>query len=97
MVTHVFLHVCPSRRVGYNFFNQRSISVESFFKINYYINHNSNNINYHDNNNNYIIIKYYYIYYDNNIYNNNTNIYSKNKNFIITRLTQKRIMSYITT
>ena len=39
-----------------------------------------------------IIIKYYYIiYYDNNIYNHNTNTYSKNKNFIITRPTQKRI------
>ncbi len=94
MLTHVFLHVCPSRRIGYIFLtNDLFLSVESFFKINYYINRSSNINKYHDNNNNYIIIKYYFIYYDNNIYNNNTNTYSKNKNFIITRPTQKRIMS----
>ncbi len=31
------------------------------------------------------------------MYINNTNTYSKNKNFIITRPKQKRMMSYITT
>ena len=86
------------------FTNDLFLSVESFFKINYYINRNSNK--YHDNKNNYIIIKYYYItkyyyiilYYDNNIYNNNTNTYNKIKNFIITRpRQQKRITSYVTT
>ncbi len=36
------------------------------------------------------------MYYDNNIYNNNTNTYSKNKNyFIITRPTQKRIKNNV--
>ncbi len=61
--------------------NYLFLSVESFFKINYYINRNSNITKYHDNNNYFIIIKnnyfiivkYYFIYYDNNIYINNTN------------------------
>ena len=53
--------------------NNLFLSVESFFKINYYINRNSNITKYHDNNNYFIIIKYYFIYYDNIIYINNTN------------------------
>ncbi len=65
--------------------NDLILSVESFLKINYYFNRNSNN----DNNNYYIFIKNYYIDYENNIYNNNTNTYSKNEIFIITRPTQK--------
>jgi hypothetical protein len=83
MLTHVFLHVCPSRCVGYIFLsNDLFLSVESFKKN--YINCNSNITKYHYNNNYLIIIKYYFIYHDNNIYINNTNTYSKNKNFIIT-------------
>jgi hypothetical protein len=71
------------RCVGYIFLsNDLFLSVESFKKN--YINCNSNITKYHDNNNYLIIIKYYFIYHDNNIYINNTNTYSKNKNFIIT-------------
>jgi hypothetical protein len=91
--------MCARRNALVIFFltNDLFLSVESFLKINYYINCNSNNNKYHDKNNNYIIIKYYYIYFMMIIYINNTNAYSKNKNFIITRPTQKRITSYVTT
>jgi hypothetical protein len=93
----MYFYMCARRDVLVIIFltNDLFLSVESFLKINYYINRNSNITKYHDKNNYYIIIKYYFIYYDNNKYNNNTNTYSKNKNFIITRPTQKRITSYV--
>ncbi len=90
----MYFYMCARRDALVIFFltNDLFLSVESFFKINYYINRSGNINKYYDNNNYYIVIIYYYfIYYDNNIYNNNTNTYSKNKNFIITRSTQKRI------
>jgi hypothetical protein len=36
--------------------NDLFLFVESFIKINYYVNHNSNNNKYHDNNNNSIYL-----------------------------------------
>jgi hypothetical protein len=50
--------------------NDLFLSIDAFFKINYYINRYSNITKFHDNNNYYYTIsKYYFIYYDNNIYN----------------------------
>ena len=71
----MYFYMCARRDALVIFFltNDLFLSVESFFKINYYINHNSNITKYHDNKNYFIIIKYYFIYYDNNIYIYNTN------------------------
>ncbi len=59
----MYFYMCARRDALVIFFltNDLFLSVESFFKIKYYINRNSNITKYHDNNN-------YFIYYDNNIY-----------------------------